>query len=206
MILSIGLGTRKLRPLEARKRAERLEARRRVFVGRDDRAPADGSSNAARRRGRPGARCALGAGRGVRRGSRRARPVAPAGREPSARAYPCVAPAGRAPAVATSPCVIPPGVCGIRLATPRRGGVLFPSPEAPGRAGDLPRRPLQRPRDGAGPVPRCLPGSRSRQAPPIAAPPTRNPIERMDAKQVWRAALGELPGLAVARQLRDLAS
>ena len=52
-----------------------------------------------------------------------------------------------------------------------------------------PQRPRSVPRDPSRGTP-----SRSRpwSALPIAAQPTRNPIERMDAKQVWRAALGEL--------------
>lgn len=126
VILSISLGTRKLRPLEARKRAERQKARRRVFVGRDDMAGPDLPSNAGATLARvPRAATAGLPRRRHRRGS--GTPALVKGR--SAR----TGVPGRALARYSL------GVCANRLATAPRGGVLFPSPEAPGRRGRPPR-------------------------------------------------------------------
>ena len=94
------------------------------------------------------------------------------------------------------------GVLQDRLATARRPVLSSPSPSAPGRLREA-REP-----QSSGTRERVSPGpptatSRSLACPrPLArtlvnathppSPRTTGPIERMDAKQVWRAALGEL--------------
>ena len=133
MILSIQPWTRKLRLLEARKRAERPKARRRVFVAGDDMAARERVSNVRQAgRGRVARPCS---DRG-----RRGRPLRPV-------------PDGRR----DGPCVILPG--GMRESPcdgPERRCIV-PEPQAPGRRGrPSERKPVGR-QLGAG---RILPRSR----------------------------------------------
>ena len=101
---------------------------------------------------------------------------------------------------------IPPGVCRNRLATPRRAGVWFPSPEAPGRQ----RGPPRGTRSGLGSGvrrrrPAVFPGALAvRRHPSIsrqAGSDRTNGREAGLARGPWGAA-----GFPVARQLRDLAA
>ena len=161
VILSIRPWDPELRPLEARKRAERPEARRRVFVVRGGYGAPGGVSND-------------GAG-----------PVARARTVTRAR------PARR---VAAGGPVIPPGSMRESPCDGPRGRCIVPEPSAPGRRG----RPFRGGPAGA-PSPQGVASARRASSRAVSAVGAthrshshQDPIAFMDAKQVWRAALGEL--------------
>ena len=177
------LGERSLRlPLEARKRARHPTGAWRVVVRRMIWPARKGVSNGTR--GDPAA--APAARRADRSEAVRRR------RSPGGRADRGCAPHGYSQ-----------GVCENRLATAVRAGAILSGPSAPGRSRETSRRPRNEAWEPSRSGRRMA--SKRRFADP-GFPDHRpwptlpidshyritGPIERMDAKQVWRAALGEL--------------
>ena len=96
----------------------------------------------------------------------------------------------------------PLGVCANRLATPSGPVLSSPGPRRRRRSRETPAgltevaqaadiRPRRMDVDRDGPPP-SHPGTLGQRYLSIVVIPNEGPIERMDAKQVWRAALGEL--------------
>ena len=191
MILSISLGTRKLRPLEARKRAERPKARRRVFVRGMIGRFAEGVSNGAARPTRQ-------AGAAGRRPRRDVPGVAVSRTRRSAR-YPL-------------------GVCRNRLAGASGARCIVPAASRPpGRRSGARESPSgPRPQIDTGclrsigrrrPLAARLPARAPQSALPIDSLGSTREHDRTDGRE---AGLARGPrraaGVAVARQLRDLAA
>ena len=131
----------------------------------------EGVSNARRLAGASGARVRRGPSRGDRRARAPASAVRASGSHDTPREYARIALRPLAGAV----------YCSRALRRRDAAGGLSEGDPPALRAGRCPWS-----------VARRSPRSGPQSTLPIAAPPTRNPIDHMDAKQVWRAALGEL--------------
>ena len=170
MILSVLPWTRKLRLLEARKRAERPKARRRVFVAGDDMARQERVSNVRRRR------------RARVHVRRRARATTP-DRRPAG--------AGRLPHDT------PWGYARIALRRPRAPVYCSPASGAGTPRGTLREEARRSPawcqgNPSSGSAATSSLGRTRGRRYPSQPMHLQDHDRRMDAKQVWRAALGEL--------------